>query len=117
MATDRTDLAAEATPRWSWPAVARPAGCAQRGLVGFGYRRAVAGATQQIPSVPNLPSSLPALGARGQAGAHSARAGGRAAGSGETRSGGGFYRRLLHGGEKRGLAVGREGHENRRSRR
>ncbi len=48
----------------------------------------------------------PAVGAGGQTGAHLAGAGGGVTGPRETAVGGGFYRRLLHGGKKGGLAVG-----------
>jgi hypothetical protein len=66
----------------------------------------VARIAQEISAVPNLPSPFPAVGARGQVGAHLARAGEGLAGTRKTQAGGGFYRRLLHGGKKGGLAVG-----------
>jgi transposase len=106
MATDRTDFAAEATLRWPWPSLAGPARGAQRSAVGSGNGGAMAGTAQQISSVPDLPSSLPAVGARRQAGADLARSSRGAAGSREAESRRGFYRRLFRGGEKRGLAVG-----------
>jgi len=46
------------------------------------------------------------MGAGGQVGTHLAYLGGTVAGPRETATGGGFHRRLLHGGKKRGLAVG-----------
>src|SRR5258708_40346258 len=61
--------------------------------------------TQEISAVPDLPSPLPAMGARGQAGAHLAGLGRGVASPRETRTGGGFYRRLIHGGKKGGLAA------------
>src|SRR5882762_10010909 len=89
MGTDRTNSATETTFRWEGSSVARYAGSTQRDLVGLGYRRAVAGTAQEISAVPNLPPPLPAVGTGRQTG-----------------RGGGFYRRLLHGGKKGGLAVG-----------
>src|SRR5580693_5909621 len=46
---------------------------------------------QQISTVPDLSSPLPAVGAGRQAGKHLARPGGRVARSGETETGGGFH--------------------------
>jgi transposase len=78
----------------------------QRNLVGFGYRSAVARATQRVSSVPDLPPPLPAMGARGQTGRHLACPGGGVAGPRKIEHGGGFHRCLFHGGKKGGLAVG-----------
>ena len=86
--------------------MARYAGSAQRDLVGLGYRRAVAGTAQEISAVPNLPPPLPAVGTGRQTGRDLACASGGIADARETGAGGGFYRRLLHGGKKGGLAVG-----------
>jgi len=66
----------------------------------------MAGTTQEIPAVPDLPPPLPAVGARGQAGAYLAGPSQGAASPRETPTRGGFHRRLLHGGKKGGLAVG-----------
>ena len=106
MGTDRTNSATETTFRWEGSSVARYAGSTQRDLVGLGYRRAVAGTAQEISAVPNLPPPLPALGTGRQTERDLACASGGIAGARETGTGGGFYRRLLHGGKKGGLAVG-----------
>lgn len=106
MATHRTNLATHTTLRWSGPSVAGHASGAQRNPVGFGDRGAVARTAPQVSSVPDLPSSLPAVGAGGQAGTHFACPGGGVAGPRKIATGGGFHRRLLHGGKKGGLAVG-----------
>ena len=106
VATDRADLATEATLRWPRPTLAGHASCAQRNPVGLGHRGAVARAAQEVSTVPDLPPPLPAVGARGQTGAHLACLGGGVAGPRKIATGGGFHRRLLHGGKKGGLAVG-----------
>src|SRR6266478_3907551 len=106
MGTDRTNSATETTFRWEGSSVARYAGSTQRDLVGLGYRRAVAGTAQEISAVPNLPPPLPAVGTGRQTGRDLACARGAIARARETGTGGGFYRRLLHGGKKGGLAVG-----------
>ncbi len=66
----------------------------------------MAGTAREISAVPDLPSPLPAVGAGGQTGAHLACSSGGVASSRKTATGGGFHRRLLHGGKKGGLAVG-----------
>jgi transposase len=106
VATHRTDFATETTGRWSRPSVARHASRAQRNLVGVGHRGTVARTAQPISAVPDLPSPLPAVGAGRQTGRHLARTGGGIARTGKAETGGGFHRRLLHGGKKGGLAVG-----------
>ncbi len=106
VATDRTDLAAEAPLRWSRSSVARHASSPQRDFVGLGEGGTVARTAQEISAVPDLPSSFPAMGAGRQTGKHLAYLGGRVAGPREAETGGGFHRRLLHGGKKGGLAVG-----------
>jgi len=106
VATDRTDLATEATLRWSRSSVARHTSSPQRDFVGLGDGGTVARTAQEISAVPDLPSSFPAMGAGGQVGTHLAYLGGGAAGPRKTATGGGFHRRLLHGGKKGGLAVG-----------
>ena len=60
---------------------------------------------QEVSAVPDLPPPLPAMGAREQTGAHLAGSGRGVASPRETATGGGLYRRLLHGGKKGGLAV------------
>src|SRR5947208_10001950 len=72
----------------------------------LGTGGAVARTAQEISAVPDLPSPFPALGAGGQTGTHLARSSGGVAGSRKIATGGGFHRRLLHGGKKGGLAVG-----------
>ena len=106
VATHRADLATETTDRRSRSPLARHTGGTQWNPVGLGYGGAVARTTPEISAVPDLPSPLPAMGARGQSGAHLAGPGRGVASPRETRTGGGFYRRLLHGGKKGGLAVG-----------
>jgi transposase len=86
--------------------VAGHASGAQRNPVGLGQRGAVARTAREISAVPDLPSPFPAVGAGGQTGAHLAYASRGVTGARETATGGGLYRRLLHGGEKGGLAVG-----------
>jgi len=79
--------------------VAGPTSRAQRNLAAVGYRGTVARIAQQVSAVPDLPSPLPAVGAGRQTGRHLAR-------PWKIGPGGGFHRRLLHGGKKGGLAVG-----------
>ena len=104
--SDRTDLATETTLRWSGSSVAGHASRAQRNPVGLRYRSAVARTAQQVSSVPDLPSSVPAVGAGWQTGAHLACPSGGVACPREIATRGSFHRRLLHGGKKGGLAVG-----------
>ena len=106
VASDRTDLATEATLGWSRSSVAGHASGAQRNPVGLGYGGAVARATREISAVPDLPPPLPAVGKGRQAGTYLACSGGGIAGPREAATRGGLYRRLLHGGKKGGLAVG-----------
>ena len=106
VATDRTDLATEATLRWSRSSVARPTSSPQRYFVGLGDGDTVARAAQEVSAVPDLPSSFPAVAAGGQVGTHPAYLGGEIACPWKTGPGGGFHRRLLHGRKKGGLAVG-----------
>src|ERR1700739_747728 len=58
VASDRTDLATEATLAWSRSSVAGHASVAQRNPVGLGYGGAVARATREISAVPDLPPPL-----------------------------------------------------------
>ena len=104
--THRTNLATETKERRSRSPLARHAGGTQRNSVGLGYGGAVARAAPEVSAVPDLPSPLPAMGARGQAGTHLARPGRGVARPRKIATGGGFYRRLLLGGKKGGLAVG-----------
>ena len=55
---------------------------------------------------PDLPSPIPTMGARRQAGKAVARAGHRIESARPTSAAGRIHRCLLHGGEKRGLSVG-----------
>ena len=104
--THRTNLATETTDRRSRSPLARHAGSTQRNPVGLGYGGAVARTAPEISALPDLPSPLPAVGARRQAGTHLARIGRGVARPRKTATAGGFYRRLLLGGKKGGLAVG-----------
>jgi transposase len=106
MATHRTNLATATTFRWPGSPLAGHASGTQRDFMGLGHRGAVARTAQEISAVPNLPSPFPAVGAGGPAGAHLACPSGRVASPRKIATGGGFHRRLLHGGKKGGLAVG-----------
>src|SRR5437764_12010136 len=106
MATYLTNLAAQTTLRCPGPALAGDASGTQRDFMDLRHRGAVARTAQEICAVPDLPSPFPALGAGGQSGTHLARSSGGGAGSRKIATGGGFARRLLRGGEERGLAVG-----------
>src|SRR3984957_10403781 len=75
VATDRTGIATAATCRWSWSSMAGYAGGALWNLVGFGHGGTGARVAKEISAVPDLPSSLPAMGAGGQVGTQLARAG------------------------------------------
>jgi transposase len=61
---------------------------------------------QDTRAVPDLPSSFPTVGAGRQVGAHLACSAQGVTSERKTSLGAGLYRRLLHGGKKRGLAVG-----------
>jgi transposase len=106
VATDRANLAAEAACRRSWSSVARHTSGAQRNLVGLGHGGAVARAAGEISFISDLPSPLPAVGARTQVGTDLARAGRGIARPRKAATGGGFHRCLLRGSKKGGLAVG-----------
>jgi len=103
---DRADVATAATLRWSRSSVGGYASRAQRNSLGVGHLGPVARTAQEIPSVPDLPSSFPTVGTGRQTGTHLAGASRGVTGARKTRPGGGLYRRLLHAGEKGGLAVG-----------
>lgn len=106
VATDRTALAPQAAHGRSRSPVAGPTSRAQRNPVGVGYWDTVARIAQQISAVPDLPSPLPAVGAGRQTGRHLARSGGGIARPWKIGPGGGFHRRLLHGGKKGALRSG-----------
>ncbi len=80
--------------------------CVEWRVVGAGYRSAVARASEQVSPVPDVPSPVPTVGARRQAGEDPAPAGYRVTDPRAVAVGRGVHRRLLHGGEKRGFAVG-----------
>ena len=77
--------------------------------------------TEKISAIPDLPWPFPAVGARRQAGAHLAGPSEGVTRPRLTPTGGGFHRRLLHGGQERGprgpAYQARQWDENRRSRR
>jgi len=75
-------------------------------VVGAGDRSPVARAAPQISSVPDMPSPVPTVGARRQTGEDPAPLGYRVTSPWAVATGRGLHRCLLHGGEKRGLAVG-----------
>lgn len=98
--------AADTTPGRTWASLARdPCGLKWR-AVGAGNRSPVAGVTGQVSSIPDLPSSLPAMGAGRQVGKDLAPPSSRVTSPRAVAAGGGVHRRLLRGGQKRGLAVG-----------
>lgn len=106
MEVDRTNPTAPSATRWSRSPLARYAGGTQRNLVGLGHGSTVARTAPALSVVPDLPSAFPTVGPGGQSGMHFARAGRGVARPGKVATGGGLYRRLLHGSKKRGLAVG-----------
>lgn len=100
------NLKAETAPRWPRSTLARHASGVERRAVGAGNRSAVAGAAGQVSAVPDLPSTLPAMGAGGQAGTGSTptrRRTGAARPVAWRRS---LCRCHLRGRKKGGLAVG-----------
>src|SRR5438132_6677418 len=105
MATYRINLAAQTTLRWPGPALAGDASGTQRDFMDLRQGRSGANCPRNIRRT-RLAIPFPALGAGGQTGTHLARSSGGVAGSRKIATGGGFHRRLLHGGKKRGLAVG-----------
>ena len=66
----------------------------------------MAGVAEQVSAVPDLPSPVPAVGARRQTGKDPAAAGWRVTSPWPVAVGGGVHRCLLLGGQKGGLAVG-----------
>src|SRR5215469_12640291 len=106
MGTHRTDFAPQAPRRWSRSSLAGYAWGTQWNPVGLRYRGAVARAATEISPVPDLPSPLPAVGARRQTGKNIARASRGVTGSRQAQAGGGFHRRLLHGSKKKALPSG-----------
>src|ERR1051325_1493350 len=92
--------------RWPRPSLARHPRGAQWGALDFAFGGALARFTRALSPVPNLPSPLPAVGARRgaaqRAGSLSPRLT-RARGDRPERR---FHRRPLCGGEKGGRAVG-----------
>jgi transposase len=79
---------------------------AERGVVGAGYGGAVGRDAGEVPAVPDLPSPLPAVGARRQVRAGTATAGATAARARQVELGRGVRGCDLRGREKGGLAVG-----------
>ena len=66
----------------------------------------MAGAAQQISSIPDMPSPVPTVGAGRETGEDPAPTGYRVTSPRAGAVGRGVHRRLLHGGKKGGLAVG-----------
>lgn len=100
------DFAAVTTQGRARASVARYTCRVEWRAVGTGDRSPVARAAQQVSPVPDLPSPVPTMGARRQAGEDPAPLGYRITSPWAVAAGRGVYRCLLHGGEKRGLAVG-----------
>jgi transposase len=100
------DSTAGATQGWTRASLERHPCRIEWRSVGAGDRSAVARAPQQISSVPDVPSSVPTVGAQWQIREDPARAGERVTSPRPVATGRGVHRCLLHGGEKRGLAVG-----------
>src|SRR5919109_4318023 len=96
----------QATSRWSWSALARCAGRAERNPLGFAHRCSLARSARPLSTLPNLPSTLSTVAARRHPDTIVARAGRRLAGAWQTRSFRNVHRRQLQLGEKRGAAVG-----------
>ena len=100
------DSAAGTTQGWARASLARyPCGFEWR-LMGTGDRSPVARAAPQISPVPDMPSPVPTVGTRRQVGEDPAPTGYRVTSPRAVAAGRGLHRCLLHGGEKRGLAVG-----------
>src|SRR6202047_5571574 len=74
--------------------------------MGVGDRSPVAGAAQQISSIPDMPSPVPTVGAGRETGEDPAPTGYRVTSPRAGAVGRGGHRALLHGGKKGGLAVG-----------
>jgi transposase len=100
------ESAADTTQGWAWASLARHTCRVEWRVVGVGDRSTVARAAQQISPVPDVPSPVPTVGARRQTREDPAPTGDRVTSPRAVAAGGGVHRRLLHGGEKRGLAVG-----------
>jgi hypothetical protein len=101
-----TDSAASKTQGQARASLARYAGRVEWRVVGTGNGSAVARATPQVPPVPDLPSPLPTVGARRQTGKDPAPTGQRITSAWAVTPRRRVHRCRLHGGEKRGLAVG-----------
>ena len=100
------DFAAVTTQGRARASVARNTCRVEWRAMGTGDRSPVARAAQQVSPVPNLPSPVPTVGARRQAGEDPAPLGYRITSPWAVAVGRGVYRCLLHGGKKGGLAVG-----------
>ena len=100
------DSATGTTQGWARPSLARYTCGVEWRVVDTGHRSAVARAAQQISPVPDLPSPVPTVGSRRQAGEDPAPPGDRVTCARAVAAGRGVYRCFLHGSEKRGLAVG-----------
>ena len=100
------DSAAAAAARWEGETVGGYPSGAEWGVMDLGDGSAVAGVAEQVSSLPDLPSPVPAVGAFGSVGEGLAEAGRTVAGRGSVEFGRSVHRRHLCGGEKRGLGVG-----------
>jgi transposase len=97
---------AEGEARWKGTASRRYASGAEWSSVDSWYRSAVAGAAEEVSTVPDLPSTLSAMGTIRCAGEGAEEAGAIVEGRRTTEFGGGFHRRHIRGSEKRGLGIG-----------
>ena len=103
---DRAGFTATTARRRPRTAVARHARGVERRAVGAGQRIAVVRNAGAVSAIPDLPSALPTVGARGQIAKGLAALGPAHAGSGRTRLGREFHRRDIQQREKGGFAVG-----------
>ncbi len=103
---DQAAAAREATNRRTRSAVARCPRGARRGALDSAYRSPLARLAARIPAVPDVPSPIPAMGARRPSRAHSACSGRRSAAPWCPRPGGSIHRCFLQQCEKRGDCVG-----------
>jgi hypothetical protein len=107
MRTDRTDLATEATGRWSWSFKARHASGIQRNAVDLGYGAQWRELPKKYPPYQTCHRRFQQWVRRGKL-EHICACWPWSCtpeGNWNTGTGRSFYRRLLHRGQKRGLAV------------
>ena len=96
-----------ASAGWPWSALARRASGAQWHALDLAHRSAVERPPRALSPVSNLPSAVPAVGARWRVRTGPAGAGHRLTGAWRTGSLRVLHRRHLRGGETRGKCVGK----------